>query len=272
MKHPRLLVLFISVLAASLMLSAQAQQSSNAGTTPDTATGNGPLPAQTNHDFWDGDEPGVAWLLFHPYASKGYVRRHTQPIKDRIQELDDLTASNSTAIRDVDTRAKRGIQLASEKTTMADQHADDAASKAQMAQQTATAAGTRIASAETRIGSIDQYKASNQTEIRFRPGQTALSKSAKDALDQIAGDLKNQRGYLLEVQGFAPGHGQRAIASSRKMADSVLRYLVLNHEIPAYRIYVIGMGDAPMSGTAVTAKHSTGSKVEVSLLKNGLDQ
>jgi hypothetical protein len=28
------------------------------------------------------------------------------------------------------------------------------------------------------------------------------------------------------------------------MADSVVRYLVLNYEIPAYRIYVIGMGNA----------------------------
>jgi outer membrane protein OmpA-like peptidoglycan-associated protein len=273
MKHPRLLVLFLFLLVASLNLSAQAQQTTpGAGSTPDTATGNGPLPAQTSRDFWDGDEPGVAWLLLHPYASKGYVKRHTEPIKDRIQELDDLTASNGTALRDVDSRAQKGIQLASEKTAMGNQHADDAANKAQLAQQAATAASTRIVSVETRVGGIDQYKSQGQTEIRFRPGQTVLSKSAKEALDQIAGDLKNQRGYLLEIQGFASGHGQTAIANSRKMADSVLRYLVLNHEIPAYRIYVIGMGDAPMGDAGTIAKHSSGSRVEVSLLKNGLDQ
>jgi outer membrane protein OmpA-like peptidoglycan-associated protein len=78
--------------------------------------------------------------------------------------------------------------------------------------------------------------------------------------------VKNQHGYVIEVQGFSSGQGQAAIANSRKMADSVMRYLVLNHEIPAYRIYVIGMGNA--SG----AKRTRGTRVEISLLKNDLEQ
>src|ERR1022692_5333465 len=68
------------------------------------------------------------------------------------------------------------------------------------------------------------YKAGAQTEIRFRPGQTVLSKEAKDALDQMAAQLKNQRGYIIEVQGFSSGQGHAAITNSRKMADSVVRY------------------------------------------------
>jgi outer membrane protein OmpA-like peptidoglycan-associated protein len=93
-----------------------------------------------------------------------------------------------------------------------------------------------------------------------------LSKQAKDALDEMAGQLKNQRGYIIEVQGFSSGRGQAAIANSRKMADSVVRYLVLNHEVPPYRIYAIGMGDASM------AKSGSGTRVEVSLLKNDVEQ
>ena len=96
------------------------------------------------------------------------------------------------------------------------------------------------------VSNIDQYKASNQTEIRFRPGQTVLSKNAKDALDQMAGGVKGQRGYIIEVQGFSSGKGQTAITTSQKMAESVVRYLVLNHEIPVYRIYLVGMGNAPV--------------------------
>ena len=273
MKNARFVALLLS-LTLLLTLSALSQQaSSNEAATPATASGNGPLPPQTPTDFWDGDQPGVAWLVLHPFASKDYVKRHTVPIKDRLQELDDLTASNSTQIHDVDARAQKGLQLASEKTSMGDEHAQDAANKAQMAQQAAAAASARISADEGKVGGLDSFKAANQTEILFRPGQTVLSKAAKDALDQIAGDLKNQHGYLIEVQGFASGHGQTAIANSRKMADSVLRYLVLNHDIPAYRIYVIGMGDASVdNGSVATGKHGSSSRVEVSLLKNGLDQ
>jgi outer membrane protein OmpA-like peptidoglycan-associated protein len=156
--------------------------------------------------------------------------------------------------------------LASDKANLADQHALDAASKAELAHQTATALDARIAPVEAKVGNIDQYKPGSQTEIRFRPGQTVLSKQAKDALDEIAAQVKNQHGYIIEVESFSSGQGQSAIANSRKMADSVVRYLVLNHEIPAYRIYAIGMGNA------TAAPRKGGTRVEISLLKNDLEQ
>jgi hypothetical protein len=57
------------------------------------------------------------------------------------------------------------------------------------------------------------------------------------------------------------------------MAESVVRYLVLNHEIPVYRIYLVGMGNAPVaSDDASKTKRINGGRVEVSLLKNDLEQ
>jgi outer membrane protein OmpA-like peptidoglycan-associated protein len=213
------------------------------------------------------------WGRLNPWARKSYVKRQVDPIRDRNNELDELTASNSKMIKDVDSRAQQGIQLASTRANEADQHAIDASNKAQAAQQTATQANTRLSTVEQVVGNIDQYKATNQTEIRFRPGQSLLSKNAKAALDELATPLKSQRGYIIEVQGFSSGRGQTAIAASQKMADSVVRYLVLNHEIPVYRIYVVGMGNAPAStDEAKTAKRTSGGRVEISLLKNDLEQ
>ena len=230
------------------------------------ATGKEPLAPPAREGFWG---------RMNPFARKKYVQRQTEPIRDRINELDELTSSNSKMIKDVDSRAQQGIQLASTKANEADQHAIDAGNKANMAQQTATQANTRLTTVEQVVGNIDQYKASNQTEIRFRPGQTVLSKNAKSALDDIATPLKSQRGYIIEVQGFSSGHGQAAIQTSQKMADSVVRYLVLNHDIPVYRIYVVGMGNAPVptSGDEANAKTkaTSGGRVEVSLLKNDLE-
>jgi len=249
------------IMSAAFALSAFAQSSSGSGAAP-AATGPGGPQRSPNADFWEGDEPSLGSLILHPFASKEYVRRHVQPIRDRVNELDEITAANTKMIRDVDARAQQGLQLASVKTSLAGEHAQDAANKAQMAQQTAAALDTRLAADESRVGSLDQYKSGAQTEIRFHSGQTVLSKEAKDALDEMAGQLKNQRGYIIEVQGFSSGRGQAAIANSKKMADSVVRYLVLNHEIPAYRIYVLGMGNAAVPAGA------KGSRVEVNLLKN----
>lgn len=214
------------------------------------------------------------WGRVNPFARKKYVQRQTGPIRDRLNELDELTATNSKNIKDVDSRAQQGIQLASAKANEADQHAIDAGNRAQAAQQTAMQANTRIGNVEQVVSNIDQYKASNQTEIRFRPGQSVLSQNAKSALDDLATPLKDQRGYIIEVQGFSSGRAQAAIATSQKMADSVVRYLVENHDVPVYRIYVVGMGNAPVASADAQTKpgHTSGGRVEISLLKNDLEQ
>jgi outer membrane protein OmpA-like peptidoglycan-associated protein len=242
---------------------AAAQQAAPASTDA-AATGKAPLAPPSREGFWG---------RMNPFARKSYVKRQTEPIRDRVNELDELTAGNSKAIKDTDARAQAGIKLASDKADTADQHAVDAGNKATAAQQTAQQVTTRVQTVETVVGNIDQYKASNQTEIRFRPGQTVLSKNAKDALDQMASGVKGQRGYIIEVQGFSSGKGQAAITTSQKMADSVVRYLVLNHEIPVYRIYVVGMGNAPAPTTDdAKTKRMSGGRVEISLLKNDLEQ
>jgi outer membrane protein OmpA-like peptidoglycan-associated protein len=266
---------FIALLvAAALAVPAFAQQStsstSSSQATPttkaDTATGKDPLQPQTHEGFWG---------KLNPFARKKYVQRQTSPIRDRVNELDELTSSNTKMIKDVDSRAQQGIQLASNKANEADQHAIDAGNRANTAQQTAQTATTRITNVEQVVGNIDQYTPSTQTEIRFKPGQSVLSKAAKDALDEMATPLKSQHGYIVEVQGFSSGHGQIAIQNSQKMAESVVRYLVLNHDIPVYRIYLVGMGNAPTQAANTgdaKPKRTTGGRVEISLLKNNLDQ
>jgi outer membrane protein OmpA-like peptidoglycan-associated protein len=271
--------LFVLTLAGVLAVPVFAQDNSTSqtqsstttqtttSTTSATATGKQPLQPQAREGFWG---------RVNPFARKKYVARQTEPIRDRINELDELTASNTKSIKDTDARAQQGIQLASAKATEADQHAIDAGNKAQAAQQTAQQANTRLTTVEQVVTNIDQYQPSTQTEIIFKTGQTVLSQNAKGALDEMATPLKSQRGYVVEVQGFSSGHGQVAIANSQKMAESVVRYLVLNHDIPVYRIYLVGMGNAPLPSTASSPeakpKRITGGRVEVSLLKNNLEQ
>jgi outer membrane protein OmpA-like peptidoglycan-associated protein len=271
MKNRAVIALFIAFLFA-LPVVAQTAAPTTADTSAppaatDNATGKAPLTYESHEGFWG---------KVNPFARKKYVQRQTQPIRDRVNELDELTAANSKMIKDTDSRAQAGIQMASSKANEADQHAVDAGNKATAAQQTATQANNRLTTVEGVVSNIDQYKATNQTEIRFRPGQSVLSTDAKTAIDQLAEPLKGQRGYIVEVQGFSSGKGQAAIATSRKMADSVVRYLVENHEIPVYRIYVLGMGNAPLPTATDEAgakpKRMSGGRVEISLMKNDLEQ
>jgi outer membrane protein OmpA-like peptidoglycan-associated protein len=278
MKNRTIFALLLAVVLAMPVFAqdnstpqTQATTTQSAAQTPskgDTATGKDPLQPETREGFWGH---------LNPFARKKYVARQTQPIRDRVNELDELTASNTRAIKDTDSRSQQGIQLASAKASEADQHAIDAGNRAQAAQQTAQQAHTRLNTVEQVVTNIDQYQPTTQTEILFKPGQTVLSQNAKTALDEMATPLKSQRGYVVEVQGFSSGHGQVAIANSQKMAESVVRYLVLNHDIPVYRIYLVGMGNAPVPAAAASTgeakpKRITGGRVEISLLKNNLEQ
>src|SRR3954469_15241309 len=240
----------------------QAQQSQTQAQSNDqTATGKDPLTYTRKEGFWGH---------LNPFARKKYVNRQLDPVRGRVNELDELTAKNAKMIADVDARATEGIRNAMSKANEADTHALDAGNRANQAQQTAQQAHTRIATVEDTVSKIDQYQPITQAEIRFRAGQSALSKNAKDALDQMATSLKNQKGYIVEVQGFSPGNGTTAIENSREMAQMVVRYLVLNLEIPVYRIYTVGMGNAPIQAEDGKMRRQKGGRVEISLLKNGL--
>src|SRR5215472_2871991 len=241
---------------------AQTQQSQTAAQQP-TATGQEPLKYERHEGFWG---------KMNPFARKKYVNRQLDPVRGRVNELDELTAKNSKMIADVDSRATEGIRNAMGKANEADAHAVDAGNRAGQAEQTAQAANTRITGVEQTVSKLDQYQTVTQAEIRFRPGQAALSKNAKEALDQMAATLKTQKGYILEVQGFSPGSGSSAITNSRDMAQMVVRYLVLNHEIPVYRIYTVGMGNAAVPTEDGKLRHTRGGRVEVSLLKNRLGE
>jgi outer membrane protein OmpA-like peptidoglycan-associated protein len=244
--------------------ASSSQSSSQATTTPDTnsdqnMSAHQPLQPEMRQGFWG---------KLNPFARKKYVQRQLSPIRNRVNELDDLTAENAKAIKDVDARAQEGIRQADAKATLADQHATDAGNRAQQANQTALMASNRLNTVEQVVGNIDQYQPATQTEIRFPSGHTALGPKGRAALDDMTTNLKDQKGYIIEVQGFSPA----GVQSSQAMANSVVRYLVEKNDIPVYRIFVMGMGNAKVPVSDGSARPAHGNRVEISLLKNDVDQ
>lgn len=236
-----------------------AQSATANGTESMYATGE-PLSTQSHEGFWGH---------LNPMARKKWVNRQVNPVKDRLNELDQLTAANASQIKDVDARAQAGISKAQSEAQLADQHATVAGNTANQAQQTAQQASTQTTQIGTAVSTMDQYQTVNSVEIRFRSGQSVLGQNAKDALDQLASQVQGQRGYLIDVQGYSPIRGSAGVATSHRMASSVTRYLVTQHQVPLYKIHEIGLGNAPINAEAANTRHR-GSIVEVTLMHNSL--
>ncbi len=140
-------------LAAALAISAAAQQPSSSSTdqqatspvqTQSQAANQAQTPSATGKEPLKYEQHEGFWGHMNPFARKKYTQRQLDPIRGRVNELDELTAKNSKMIADVDSRATDGIHQAMGKANDADAHAVDAGSRADHAQQTAQSATSRV--------------------------------------------------------------------------------------------------------------------------------
>jgi len=219
------------------------------------ATGK-PLETQSKEGFWGH---------VNPFARKKWVNRQITPIKDRTNELDQLQSKNRNDIHDVDSRAQAGISKANSAAALADQHAQDAGNRANTANTLAGTASSRTDALHGTVSNLDQYQEISSTTVPFVAGHTALGKTAKADLDDVATKLSNEKGYIVEVQGYS----RSGVQTSQAMADSVVRYLVTEHQIPVYRIYKSGLGKNTVKAAADGEKPLTNG-VRVTLLHNSL--
>ncbi len=210
----------------------------------------------------------------NPFASKKWVKRETDPINDRLTELDDLNARNARDIKDVDARAQAGIQKAQSSADAANQTANSANQEALNANNTAQQASGHVDHVNQTVSGLDQYQQASDVEIKFRGGSPVLSADAKSQLDQLAANLTGREGYILEMEAHSPAAGGVGIQSSQRLAESVERYLVTEHQIPVYRMHYVALGNAqtPATGDATQKPERVvrTSSVHVMLMENSL--
>lgn len=204
-------------------------------------------------------------------ASKNYVRQQTTPLINKTNELDDMTAKNSHDIKDVDSRAQAGIQQVNAKTDAADQKAQAAGQQADQAQTLANNASQRVDSLSNAVANLDNYRVVDQTSVLFGFNKDNLTKDAKAALDQLAGNVSNTKGYIVTVEGGTDsvGNGDYNYALSERRANAVIQYLASQHNVPAYKIYLIGLGkDKPVDSNKTREGRAKNRRVDVRLMTN----
>jgi OmpA-OmpF porin, OOP family len=204
-------------------------------------------------------------------ASKNYVKQETTPLINKTNELDDLTAKNSREIKDVDARAQAGIQSVNAKAAEVDQKAQAAGQNASTAQQTADAANTRIGVLTNTVVNLDNYHPVAETSVKFGFDKDNLTPKAKEALDQLAASISSTKGYIITLEGGTDsvGPADYNYDLSQRRANSVIQYLASKYQVPAHRIYVIGLGkDKPVESNKTSTGRADNRRVDVRLMTN----
>ncbi|MGA9388983.1 MAG: OmpA family protein [Candidatus Sulfotelmatobacter sp.] len=204
-------------------------------------------------------------------SSKNYVKQQTTPLINKTNELDDMTAKNSRDIKDVDARAQAGIQAVNTKTAEADQKALAAGQNATSAQQMADAANGRVGVLTNTVANLDNYRPVAETSVKFGFNKDNLTPESKTALDQMAGNIASTKGYIITLEGGTDsiGSAEYNYDLSQRRANSVIQYLATKYNVPAHKIYVIGLGkDKPVETNKTKQGRADNRRVDVRLMTN----
>jgi outer membrane protein OmpA-like peptidoglycan-associated protein len=143
---------------------------------------------------------------------------------------------------------------------------------AKAAQETADAAVAGVNATNDRISALDDYVVQDTMAINFRVNSAILSRDAKAQLDSVATKAQSAKGYVIEVSGYTDSTGSvdKNRRLSQQRADSVVRYLVENHQIPLRRIVTpYGYGEAQsIADNRTRSGREANRRVEVKILVN----
>lgn len=215
-------------------------------------------------------------------ATKKHVREAIAPVQQQVNQGQKDTASNKTAIGDLD----RQVAGADEKAQDAGRKAQDAANAAAQANSAAQQAATSADSAnvqaqqaiananqvsqtlQTSLQNLDNYTLSKNVQVLFRIGQRTLPKEAKEQLDQAVQDAGGMHNYIVEVEGFTDRSGGQAfnLELARQRADAVVHYLAVEKNIPLRDVRELAVGsEFPNADNKTRAARKENRRVDVKI-------
>jgi OmpA-OmpF porin, OOP family len=219
----------------------------------------------------------AATLLTGGCATKKYVQNTTAPIQAKVDQVGDQTNKNGQQIQQtrtdltaningVDEKAQSGISAAKEQAMTAQNSAQSAMSKAGEAADLANKDSEEIKSLRQQVSNLDDYKQVADLTIPFAFNKYALTPKDKEDLDSMVANASKNKRYFVAVEGFTDRTGSRQYNEtlSRKRADAVTEYLVAKHDIPIYRIHMIGLGEEkPLDDGHTRAARAKNRRVEI---------
>jgi outer membrane protein OmpA-like peptidoglycan-associated protein len=206
------------------------------------------------------------------------VREAIAPVQQQVNQVQKDTASNKTAIGDLD----RNVASVDEKAQDAGRKATDAANAAAQANTAAQQAQSRadaanglaqqamsgVSNVNNQLQNLDNYSLSNTLQVYFKVGQSTLSDEAKQQLDQAVGNAGGMHNYVIEVEGFTDKTGGKAynLELARRRADAVVRYLTVEKNLPLRSVRELGVGsEFPNAENKTRAQRKENRRVDVKI-------
>lgn len=195
------------------------------------------------------------------------------PLESQLsqQEQNSMRLSGQVSeLSAVSNAARGGAKAAQETADQAMESAKNANSSAENAKASAENAKEGVRATNDRITSLDDFDIRSTTTVTFKVGSAVLSPEAKEALNKLAEEAKNDKGFVVEVAGFASSDGNAEYNKvlSQRRADAVIRYLAENHAIPMRRfITPFGYGTLqPVADNHTREGRIQNRRVEVRIL------
>src|SRR5712672_2397452 len=135
----------------------------------------------------------------------------------------------------------------------------------------ADAANSRVGVLTNTVVNLNNYRPVAETSVKFGFNRDNLTPKAKEALDQLAGSISGTKGYIIALEGSTDsvGSAEYNYDLSQRRANAVIQYLASKYNVPAHKIYVIGLGkDKPVESNKTSAGRADNRRVDVRLMTN----
>jgi OOP family OmpA-OmpF porin len=188
----------------------------------------------------------VGSLFIAGCATKNYVKQSIQPVDQKIDQVDKSSQSrDSSQVADIN-KTNQVVDEDEKKLSATDEIAKTADGEAKGAMAKTNQNAKDLNDLRNVVANIDDYKPAGQAVVvHFAVAKDTLSKDDKAKLDDIASQLGSQARYFITIEGFTDQTGDKAFNDrlSRSRAEQVISYLVGSHDVPVYRIHMVGLGD-----------------------------
>ena len=209
-------------------------------------------------------------LLLGGCATKKYVAKQTDPITAKVSEVEKQAQNTQKQLEGDEPK----ISAAAEKADSADSRATDALGRADAASKKSDQVKSELTTQfhselNERIANIDDYKPAGDATVLFKFNSATLTDEAKQQLDSLGtGKMGSMKRYFVAIQGFTDkvGPSEYNLDLSRRRAQAVQTYLISQHNIPVYRIQIVGLGkDKPVNEEKTRDDRQKNRRVEVTI-------